>query len=71
METFRSVVPKVGVNYPPGVISDSSSGGNAKPRNTTLFCTMSDHCEMLGVIRHDRYFDLGNGLKNFGKHVFR
>jgi len=36
-----------------------------------ISCTMSDHCKMLGVIRHDRYFDLGKGSNKFGNHVFR
>jgi len=26
-------------------------------RSKMLFCTMSDHCEILRVIRHNRYFD--------------
>jgi len=27
-----------------------------------LFCNLRDHCEILRVIRHNRYLDLGNGL---------
>jgi len=33
-----------------------------------MLCTMSDHCEILGVIRHNRCLDLGNGSKKFGNH---
>jgi len=33
-----------------------------------LFCIMSDHCEILRVIRDNRYLDLGNDSKKFGNH---
>jgi len=33
-----------------------------------LLCIMSDHCEILRVIRHNRYLDLGNGSKKLGNH---
>ena len=29
---------------------------------------MSDHCELLRVIRHNRCLDLGNGSNKFGNH---
>jgi len=32
---------------------------------------MNNHCEMLGVIRHNRYLDLGNGSNKFGNHWFK
>jgi len=35
-----------------------------------LFCIMSDHCEVLRVIRHNRCLDLGNGSNKFGNHCF-
>jgi len=38
-----AVVPKLGTNYPPGVICDSSMG-NAVPKSQCLLGIMSDHC---------------------------
>ena len=35
-----------------------------------LFCIVSDHCEILRVIRHNRYLDQGNDSKVFGNHWF-
>jgi len=32
---------------------------------------MSDHCEILWVIRPNRYLELGNGSKKFGNHCFK
>jgi len=29
---------------------------------------MSDHCEILRIVRHNRYLDLGNGSNKFGNH---
>jgi len=31
---------------------------------------MSDHCDILWVIRPNCYIDLGNGSKKFGNHWF-
>ena len=31
---------------------------------------MSEHCELLRVIRHNCYHDLGNGSNKFGYHCF-
>jgi len=68
------VVPKLGLNYPPGVICDSS-GGNAEPKSRcysvlwaiTAKETFGLKCKKcLLRIRHNRYLDLGNGLKKFG-----
>ena len=39
-------------------------------KTTMLFYILSDHCEILGVIRHNRYLDLGNGSNKFGKHWY-
>jgi len=73
----KTVVPKLGVNYPPGVIC-GSSGGNAEPKpqccSVLWAITGKDifnrKCEKfsLRVIRHNRYLDLGNGSKKFGNH---
>jgi len=35
---------------------------------TMLFCIMSDHCEILRGVRHNRSLDLGNDSKKFGNH---
>jgi len=35
-----------------------------------LFCVMSDHCQILRVIRNNRYLDKGNGSKAFGNNWF-
>jgi len=43
-------------------------GGTRRTKTTMLFCIMSDHCEILRVIRHNRYLDLGNGWNKFGNH---
>jgi len=32
---------------------------------------MSDHCEISGIVRHNRYYDLGNASSKFGNHWFR
>ena len=65
---FTSVVPKVGINYPLGVICDSSVC-NAEPKPQCC-SAMSNHCEILRVIRHNRHLDLGNGLNKFGNQWF-
>ena len=72
-----AVVQKLGVNYPPGVIHDSSRA-NAEPkphRCSVLWAitakeTFDLKCEtfLLRVIRHNRYHDLGNGSNKFGNH---
>ena len=36
-----------------------------------LLYIMSDYCEILRVIRHNRYLHLGNGLNKFGNHCFK
>jgi len=36
-----------------------------------LFCIMSDHCEILMVIRHKRHLDLSYGQNKFGNHWIR
>ena len=78
--TVRTVVPKLGVNYPPGVIC-GSSGGNAEPKphccSVLWAITGKDifnkECEkfLLRVIRHNRNLDLGNGSKKFGNYYVR
>jgi len=35
-----------------------------------LFCIMSDHCEILNIVGHNRYLDKGNGSNVFGNHWF-
>ena len=64
------VVPKLGVNYPSGITCDSS-WGYCSTKNTTLFYIMSDICEILRVIRRNRYLVLGNSSKKFGNHCSR
>jgi len=63
------VVPKLGVNYPLGVICESS-GGNAEPK-ILLFYIVSDNCEILRVIRCNHYLDLGNGSNKFGNQYLK
>jgi len=58
-------LPKWGKLHP-GVICDFSGYRGTK----MFFCFMSDHCEILRVIRHNRYLDLGNGSKVFGNNWF-
>jgi len=75
--TPRPVVPKLGVNYPPGVICDSSRG-NAKSKShccsvlwaITAIEIFNLKCKkfLLRVIRRNRYLDLGNGSTKFGNH---
>jgi len=65
----RPVVLKLGVNYPLRIICDSS-GDNAES-NPQCFFIMSDHCEILRVIRHIRHLDLGNRSNKFGNRWFR
>ena len=67
---LRPAVPKLGVNFPLGVIC-KFCGGNAEPRAqccTVFFCLWR---RILRVIRHNGYLDLGNGSKKFGNHCFR
>jgi len=33
-----------------------------------LFYSMSNHCEILRVTRHNHYLEVGNGSNNFGNH---
>ena len=67
----RAVVPNLGVNYPSGVACDSS-GSNAEPKTMLFFIyIMSDNCEILRVLRCNRYLDLGNGSNKFGNHCVR
>ena len=42
-------------------------GGTAEPK---CCCIMSDNCEILRVIGHNRYLDWGNSSKVFGNHWF-
>jgi len=48
-----------------------SFGGLCGTKATMLFCIMSDHSQILRVIRHNRYLDLGNGSNMFGNHCFK
>jgi len=70
------VVPKLGVNYPPGAIPDFL-GGNAKPKPyccSVLWTITANNFRpemrkfFIEVIRHNRYLVLGNGSNNFGNH---
>jgi len=75
--TPNAVVPKLGVNYPLGVIC-ASSGGNATSNHiVVLYYEWSLQkeifdlkCEkfLLRVIRHSRCLYLGNGSNKFGSH---
>jgi len=77
VEGPKTVVPKLGVNYPLGVICDSS-GVNAKPKPhccSVLWAITAKEifnlkCEkfLLREIRHNRYLDLGNGSDRFWNH---
>jgi len=33
-----------------------------------LLHIMSNHCEILRVVRHNRYLHLGNSMNKFGNH---
>jgi len=71
------VVPKLGVNYPLGVIC-GTSGGNVEPKRQ--ICSVlwaitwkeifDIKCEkfLLRVIRHNLYLHLGKDSKKFGNH---
>ena len=69
-DSFHAVVAKLGVNYPPGIICDSSES-NAEPKPHDCFRVISDHCDILRVIRHNRYFGSGNVSNKFGNHCCR
>ena len=45
-------------------------GGQCRTKNTMLSYIMSDNCEILRVIRRNRFLDLGNGSNKFGNHCF-
>ena len=65
---LKAVRPKLVINYPLVVICDSSGDSvEPKPQCCSVFI-MSDHCEILRVIRHNRYPGLGNGSNKFGNH---
>ena len=70
--SFKSVLPKLKVNHP------ITAGGNMRifkgqcgNKTTVLFCIMSDHCEMLRGVKHNRHLDLGNGSNKFRDHYFK
>jgi len=73
----KTVVPKLGINSPTGVIC-GSSGGNMEPKPqccSVLWAITGKEifdmkCEKfsLRVIRYNRYLDLGNGSNKFGNN---
>jgi len=50
---------------PDAIIKRATSGSRAIG-SRPLFYIVSDHCEILRVIRHNRYLDLGNGRTSLG-----
>ena len=43
-------------------------GQKRRSKITILFCIMSNHCDLLRVIRHNRYLDLGKGTNKVRNH---
>jgi len=59
----KAMVPKLGVNYPLEIIYNSSRG-NAEPKPQFCSALFFLWRKILRVVRHNRYYDLGNARTN-------